>query len=544
MLKSLVLAGTAFALTVPQVWSQQALAQQGVSQPPQSMSPRVGGTLRLTHRDSPASLSIHEEGTNSVITPAMAIFNNLVMYDPNVRQNSLATIVPDLATSWTWSEDRTKLTFKLREGVTWHDGKPFTSADVKCTFDLLLNRTTDKFRLNFRSGWYNNLVDVTTDGAYGAVVHLKRPQASMLAMLASGYTPVYPCHVPTAAMRTAPIGTGPFKFVEFKRNESIRLAKNPGYWKPGRPYLDAIEYTIIPNRSTAILSFVSGQHDMTFPYDMSVPLIADIKKQAPQSTCEITTTNVSTNLVINREKAPFDNAQVRRAMGLTLDRQAFVNILSEGQNAVGGALLPAPEGIWGMPRELLETIPGYGADVAKNRAEARDIMRKLGYGPANRIPIKVSTRNIPFYRDPAVILIDQLKEIFIDGELDVVETAVWFPKIFRKDYLVGLNLTGSGIDDPDQQFYENYACGSQRNYTAYCNPEIDALVDKQSGEADLDTRRKMVWEIDRRLQEDFARPIIMHNKGGTCWSPKVRNVVLMVNSIYNGWRFEDVWLEK
>jgi peptide/nickel transport system substrate-binding protein len=146
--------------------------------------------------------------------------------------------------------------------------------------------------------------------------------------------------------------------------------------------------------------------------------------------------------------------------------------------------------------------------------------------------------------DPSVILLDQLKEIFIDGELEVVETAVWQFKVTRKDYAVGLNLTGSGVDDPDQQFYENYACGSQRNYTNYCNREIEALMDQQSAETDIDKRRKMVWEIDRRLQEDLARPIIMHNKGGTCWSPKVKNIVLMVNSIYNGWRFEDVWLER
>ena len=117
-------------------------------------------------------------------------------------------------------------------------------------------------------------------------------------------------------------------------------------------------------------------------------------------------------------------------------------------------------------------------------------------------------------------------------------------KIARKDYIVGLNLTGSGVDDPDQQFFENYACGSQRNYTNYCNPELDALVIKQSSEKDLAARKKMVWEIDRRLQEDLARPIIMHNRGGTCWTPKVKNLNMMVNSIYNGFRMEDVWLEK
>jgi len=98
---------------------------------------KQGGTLRVYHRDSPANMSIYEEGTISVIAPIMGVFNNLVVFDPNVKQNSLSSIVPDLAESWSWNEEGTRLTFKLRQGVKWHDGKPFTSADVKCTWDLL-----------------------------------------------------------------------------------------------------------------------------------------------------------------------------------------------------------------------------------------------------------------------------------------------------------------------------------------------------------------------------------------------------------------------
>ena len=101
-------------------------------------------------------------------------------------------------------------------------------------------------------------------------------------MLASGYTPIYPCHVPTADMRRKPIGTGPFKFVEFKMNESIKLAKNPDYWKPGRPYLDGIEYTIIADRSTRMLSFAAGKFDMTFPTDVTVPLLKNIRTRCAE----------------------------------------------------------------------------------------------------------------------------------------------------------------------------------------------------------------------------------------------------------------------
>ena len=177
-------------------------------------------------------------------------------------------------------------------------------------------------------------------------------------------------------------------------------------------------------------------------------------------------------------------------------------------------MLPPPEGLWGMPPEMLATLPGYDPDIAKNRAEARKIMEKLGYGPDKRLAVTLSSRNIPAYRDPAVILIDQVKEIYIDAVLEPVETANWFPKIYRKDYTIAINGTESGVDDPDQQFYENFVCGAVRNYTGYCNPEVDKLIDQQSAEADREKRKQLVWEIERRLAEDGARPIIFYPRGG------------------------------
>jgi peptide/nickel transport system substrate-binding protein len=142
-------------------------------------------------------------------------------------------------------------------------------------------------------------------------------------------------------------------------------------------------------------------------------------------------------------------------------------------------MMPPPEGIWGMPPELLQTLPGYGPDVQKNREEARQIMQSLGHGLDKRLTVKVATRNLPGYRNPAVILIDQLKSIYVDGELDAVETANWLPKLLRKDYAVGLSILGNGVDDPDQNFYERFACGAEGNVTGYCNPEIDRMIAAQ-----------------------------------------------------------------
>src|SRR5690348_11382416 len=466
-----------------------------------AVAQKSGGTLRLFHRDSPASVSIHEEATISVVAPMMAVFNNLIRFNQHEKQNRPEFIEPELAESWSWNPDFTRLTFKLRQGVKWHDGKPFTAADVKCTWELLLGKSQDKLRLNPRKAWYRNLEGIATEGDSSVTFILKRAQPAFPMLLASGFSPVYPCHVPAAQMRQKPIGTGPFKFVEFKPNEYIKLAKNPDYWKKGLPYLDGIEWTIIPNRSTQTLALIAGQVDMSFPYEMTVQTMRDIQSQAPSVICDL-------------------------------------------DDTMGGGSRTRPAGLWGLPPEILKTLPGYGPDVEANRAAARKLMEKAGYGPRKRLPVQVQTRNIAQYRDPAVILIDQMKQIYIDGDLDVVETANWFPKIARKDYTIAGNLTGSGVDDPDAYFYEHYACGSERNYTNYCNPELEKMYEQQSIEPDEQKRKKLVWEIDKKLTEDAARPIVYRYALATCRYPRVKNVTTMVNSIFNGWRFEDAWLDQ
>ncbi|MGE3918232.1 MAG: ABC transporter substrate-binding protein, partial [Hyphomicrobiaceae bacterium] len=444
--------------------------------------------------------------------------------------------------SWSWSADDKKLTFKLHKGVKWHDGKPFTAEDVKCTIDLLQDKAKERFRLNARKGWYTNIESVTVDNELQVTLNLKRPQPAILALLSSGFSPIYPCHVTPAQMRQHPIGTGPFKFVSYEKSKTIKVARNPDYWKPGRPYLDGIEYTIIPNRSTAILAFVSGQFDMFFPFELSVPLIGDVKAQLPEAVCEIAPMNVAANVLMN-PVAPFDNIEVRRAVANTLDRKAFVDILTQGKGDVGGAMLPGPEGSWSLPPEVLKELPGYSDDIAGRREKARAAMKTAGFGPDKTVKVKIMTRNIPTYRDAAVILISQLKEIYIDAEIELVETANQLPRLVRRDYQMALSQVGNGVDDPDQNYPENYACGS-RTYMDYCNKDVDALIVKQSSEKDQAKRKLIAWEIDKKLTAEAVRPMLYYLRGGNCWRPQVKGVNIQVNSIYNNWRFEDVWLDK
>ena len=458
-------------------------AQSGAAQ-------KRGGILKMYDFDSPPTMSMLEEATASSQSPMMGVFNNLVLFDQHQKQNRLDTIIPDLATDWSWSEDGTALTFHLRQGVKWHDGEPFTAKDVLCTWDLMMETGKEKLRFNPRKSLYKNLDRVTADSDNAVTFHLKRPQPAFLVVLAGGFSAIYPCHVPAAQMRQHPIGTGPFKFVEFKQNEAIRVTRNPGYWKPGLPYLDGIDY--------------------------------------------------NAHLLVNRDAPPFNNFELRKAMALAIDRKAFIDIIGQGQGDIGGVLQPPPGGEWGMPPEMLQTLPGYDPDIEKSRSESRRIMQKLGYGPSNLLKLKVATRDLPIYRDSAVLLIDQLKQACFDGELDLIDTSRYFPKIMRKEFTVSLNLQTSSPEAIDLF----YACGASLNWDGYCNREVDKLLTAQSEEPNEERRKQLLWDIERNLAEDYARPIIFYNRVATCWQPYVKNMTLMVNGIFSGNRREDIWLDK
>jgi peptide/nickel transport system substrate-binding protein len=510
-----------------------------------ALAQKKGGTLKLYHNDTPPSTSLLEESTIASVTPFAAIFNNLVVFDPAKPHESLETVIPDLAESWSWDATNTKLTFKLRQGVKWHDGQPFTAKDVQCTWRMLIGKSeTQDFHRNPRKVWYTKLQDVSINGDYEATFELSEPQPSLPVLLASAFSPVYPCHVPQQAMRTKPIGTGPFKLAEFKRGDTIRLVRNPDYFRKDRPYLDEITFRVIDSRATRMLAFSTGDFDITFPSDVTIPLVKDIKARAPNAICEIVPSGTQVNLMVNRVNPPFDNPDIRKAMSLALDRKPFNTILMEGQGLLGGAMLPKPVGEWGMPPEMISQLTGYGPDSEKNIADAQAIMQKLGYGEAKTLPIKIQTRNLPTYRDPAVIVTDQLKKIYINAELDILDTPRWYARLQKKDYTIGLNVTGVSVDDPDGNLVENYSCKSERNYTQYCNAKVDELLVAQSRELDRDKRIKMVWDIEKLLVDDAARPSIVWQTAANCWQPYVKGYKPHDNSQYNNLRFEDVWLDK
>lgn len=500
-----------------------------------------GGILRAQLRGDPPSLSLLEEATLNTVWPAMPLMNNLVRYAADAPVQSLETVEGELATDWRWSADGTQLHFRLRQGVSWHNGGHVYSADVAHTWSLLLGQKAG-LRRNPRRAWYRFVREVRTQGPYVVTFVLERPQPSLLALLASGYAPVYPKHVSPAQMRTHPIGSGPFLFHEYRPGESIVLRRNPYYWKPQRPFLEGIRYEIVPSRATRMLALASGLHDIGFPQDITPALRKDLLARNSQLITVLKPGNVFTNLLLNPAHPPLDEPDLRRALSLALDRQIFSNTLSEGIDLVSGPLMPPPHGIWGLPAERRAQLPGYG-DPAAARAEARRLLAAHGYNAQNPLRLKVIVRNVGFYLDAAALLIEQLRHVHVHATLERVESVSWYTRIGKGGYAVAMNLTGVAVDDPDALFYENFACDSERNYTRYCNPQLEALMHAQSQELDFTRRRALVWRIEQALLRDAARPVLGHLRAYMAWGPHVRGMRLH-QSAYNSWRMETVWLAR
>ena len=510
-----------------------------------ALAQKSGGMLKMSTVANPTSASLLEESSVTALQPFMPVFNNLIVFDQQQKVVRPEAIRPDLATEWSWSPDNLVLTLKLRQGVKWHDGKPFSSADVQCTWDMIMEKRTSNWRKNGRKAWYENLKEVAAVGPYEVRFTLKRPQQSLLSFLASGWSPVYPCHVDGRVMRQKPIGTGPFKVDVFKPNEIIRLVKNRDYWKPGRPYLDAIEYRIITNQATRVLEFIAGQSDMTGgTTTVTANALKDIRAQVPKAVCETNAGNVQATLLLNLKAPPFDNPKVRRAISLALDRRAFVKA-TQGDGRIGGIVMSPPYGAWGLTPEQLEVVPGFGKNVEQNRAEARNLMREAGYGPNNKLKTTFMMRaSSGIYMLGSALVADQLRSIYIEGEIEQKEYTVLTGAFMKGAYAMAFERQGSSIDDPDEAFFEGYKCQAVRNYTHYCNPEIEAKIDEQSATIDPVKRKKLVQALDLRLQQDVARVVLYQGLSSACWQPYVKGYVRPTNGNYTHHRMEDTWLDR
>jgi peptide/nickel transport system substrate-binding protein len=513
--------------------------------PAESQTPKKGGVLQTLLIEDPPGLLAHESATVSNVWPMSPCYSNLVLFHPLKPLESADTVIPELAERWSWQDNYRNLVFFLRKNVKWHDGKPLTSRDVKYTFDVAREapEAPAKFRLSARKEWWANVEAIEAPETHTVVFRLKRPQPSLLLMLASGYSPIYPAHVPLGELRQKCMGTGPFRFKEWQRGQSVELERNPDYFIPDRPYLDGIRYTVITERGTRLAALQAGRLDAFVPLEMTRAMAEAAKKSAPSLIITEVGQNGSDNVVLNHKRPPFDNPAVRRAVSLAMDRHGYVQSVRHGGAVVGAGLMPKPLGFWGLSDPDLKTLPGY-RNSATDKAEARRLLAGAGFGPGGKpLRVELATRTLSIYLDVASFVADQLHQVGIESTVKQMDSAAWFPALARRDFQIAANLTAGGFDDPDAYFVENYKCGSSRNYTDYCNEETDRLIDQQSQELDRTKRLRLVLDIQKRLEADVARPMLGWRKEYFAHYPHVKNLVPH-NALYNYGRMQDVWLDR
>jgi len=505
-------------------------------------SPKSGGWLTLRLReDLPQGFAINESPTISTMWPAMPCLSNLVLFDPLKPTHSVDTIIGELAERWSWQDNYRKLVFFLRAGVKWHDGRQFSSKDVKATFDLLREApdAPAKLRFNPRRAWYANVEAIEAPDPQTVVFHLHRPQPSFLLLLASGFTPIYASHLPAGSYRTGCIGTGPFKLKEWRKGEFVEYVKNPDYFVKGRPYLDGLRYLIIAERGTATAAMQAGRVDAVFPGETPRPIADQLKKAVPQLVMTEVNSSVLDHLIFNTKKPPFDNLKVRQAVSRAMDRRAYASAVYQGGAVLGASMLPRPYGVWGLLERDLRALPGYG-NPTEERAKARALLAEAGFGPRNALRVEMLTRNLPAFADLAAFVVSELKQVGIEASLKQIDSSQWYALQARGEFQLVTDRNGLEPDDPDANFSEFFGCRSSRNYSGYCNEEIERIIDQQSQELDAQKRLAMVHQLQMKLEDAAVRPELGWRLDYFAVWPHVKNLVPH-NSIYGWGRMQEVW---
>jgi peptide/nickel transport system substrate-binding protein len=317
---------------------------------------------------------------------------------------------------------------------------------------------------------------------------------------------------------------------------------NPDYFVKGRPYLDGLKYIIIAERGTRTAALQSGQVDVAFPGETSKTVAEQLKKAVPELVVTPYSQNVSDNIIMNTKKAPFDNPKVRLAVSHAIDRRGLIQAAHQGGAVVGASMPPKPHAFWGLGEKDLLALPGYGK-ADNEKAKGRKLMAEAGFTPQKPLKVEMVTRAIAIYVDMASFVINELKQIGIEATLKQIETAQWHATATRGDYQIGANLTGVGPDDPDANYFENYGCGSPRNYSQYCNEEVSKMIEAQSQELDVKKRLALVAALQKKIEQDAARPLLAWRIDYFTHRPYVKNLIPH-QSIYNFGRMQEVWLDK
>ncbi|MCZ6873056.1 MAG: ABC transporter substrate-binding protein [bacterium] len=324
-----------------------------------------GGVLRVAIAGDPPTLDMHQEQTFKVLIPMSTVYNTLLEFDPH----GYPKIIGDLAKSWQASDDGMTYTFKLYQGVKFHDGSELTSADIKATFDKIIS--PPKGTVSTRKSWYKMIKSIEAPARYTVVFGLHYPSGSFLSFMAHPANLVYSKKYLDKDMnwyKRNTMGTGPFKLKNWVRGSYLEVERNPDYFRKQYPYLDGAKYFMIKDLSARAKSVRSGRTDVEFRGFPPAEVEAIKKQLGDRITVRYPNAIIHWGVAVNHDVKPFDDERVRKALTLALDRYDMAKVLAPltGLQTVGA--MGHPDSPWGIPPEELQALPGFGKDHAKSLA--------------------------------------------------------------------------------------------------------------------------------------------------------------------------------
>lgn len=453
-------------------------------------------------------------------------------------------VVADLADEWAASPNGLTWTFRLRENARWHDGLPVTPADLKFSIDRVI--TPPEGLAVGRAGpvatYVSSVDQVTAPDDRTLVVQTDFPAASFITNLASVYVSAYPRSAtsaldpPSMVLHEQVVGSGPFKFESAVRGSAYRLVRNDDYYEPGLPYLDGVTYLVMPAPAVRLAALKT--HEVDILMLLTEPETLELEEDFAGRIQVLRDPSAGGNTVqMNIKVPPFDDPKVRRAVNLAFDRE-------EAQIALGGgfdgAIMP-PGGPWALAPDEVAGLTGYGAPEV-DRARARELLEKAGF--PDGIDVKLHTRSDPFSRSLAEFAVDQLGKVGIHADLTPLEGVAYQDLLSRGEHTIISHSHSFSLDDPDSILPAHYSCGGPENYPGLCDAELDGLIERQSRTLDLDERKRMVDEIQRRVWDADAKVWFNWSVRRTPVWNNVRNFAQGGPSLYQGRRLESVWLEE
>jgi peptide/nickel transport system substrate-binding protein len=459
-----------------------------------SPTPKRGGNFVLgVYVGEPDNFDCHRSTSGSSMYRVAPSYSTLVQIDPAHYPN----VAPDLAKSWNVSPDGLTYTFNLNTGVKFHDGSDFSSADIKATYDRI--RKPPEGVVSFRAPLYRDISAIDTPDANTVVFKLSKPNAAMLSLLASPYNCVYSAKKlaedPKFPERNV-MGTGPFKFVSYTPGGDWKVERFAAYFKKGQPYLDSVT---IPSASGQglINALAAGQVMMEFRGLASGQI--DLIKAQRGDKVRVESSEQPGFLLItfNTEKPPFNDARVRRALNLAIDRWSGSAPMAKSMifNRVGGfQRIGTP---FGPTKEELQKLPGFRPDMAANRAEAKKLLAEAGQSD-----LKFTLLNRQDLTPLGIYLIDQWRQIGVTVTQDQPENQRFFSSLLGGNYEALIDASQDYIDEPSLQFAPFLPFpGNKTNRSRSNDPKVQELYDRQAAALNVADRKKAVNELTQYLAE-------------------------------------------